>query len=126
MSDNDLIIDTIEPIDGNSVPDRCSKDRIVETITVNLSADITASQHAKILRQVSNILHALMANAMRYAAIGDGRNAGAGFQVHQQTFSAAANVDSACRTLEEGQRAQVLTGPMPLPSPPGSRGFGRA
>jgi hypothetical protein len=98
------------------------RDSISETITVQLSADITPSRYAKIMRQVSNVLHALLANSMRYAAIGDGRNAGAGFQIHQQTYTAAANVDAAAKALEDGQR-QVFDGSR-MPPPP--MGPGRA
>jgi|ERR1700690_1396706 len=94
---------------------------IVETIKVPFSADLTPSQHAKIIRQTVNILHALLSNAMRYAAIGDGRNTGAGFAIHQQTYTAAANLDSAAKALEDGAR-QVLTGQMP----PNANRIGRA
>lgn len=115
MSGSDLIVTD----DGPSVS---SKDSISETITVPFSSDITPSRHAKILRQVSNILHALLANAMKYAAVGDGNNAGAGFQIHQQTYTAAANLDMAARGLEEGQR-KVLAGGF---GPPPGQGPGRA
>ena len=111
---------TIDAIDREqSTPER--PDGISETITVPFSANIPPSKHAKILRQVANILHALLANSMRYAAIGDGNNAGAGFQIHQQTYTAAANVDAATMALEQGQK-QVMLG---LPNPP-RPGMGRA
>jgi hypothetical protein len=118
MSD-DMIIGN----DGPASPATTGK--ITETITVNLQSDIPRHQHAKILRQVANILHALLSNGMRYAAIDGGaeRNTGAGFQIHQQTYTAAANIDSAAMALENAGR-QVLTGA--LPPPPHGNGMGRA
>lgn len=107
-------------IDANDIDRR---DGITETITVPFSIDITKSQHAKKLRQIANILHAILANSMRYAAIGGGNNAGAGFSVHQQTYTAAANLDAAATALETSMK-QVLTGQ--LPPPPGSGLMGRA
>jgi hypothetical protein len=53
---------------------------------------------------------------MRYAAIGDGNNAGAGFSIHQQTYTAAANLDAAATAMENGMR-QVLTGQQMPPNP---------
>jgi len=90
---------------------------------VPFSADMTPSQMAKKLRQVSNIMYAMIANITRYAAIGDGRNVGAGSQVVQQVFGAAAQSDVAATALEQGIR-QVID-PSRLPPPPGS-GMGRA
>jgi len=95
--------------------------KITETITVSFSADMTPSQMAKILRSVSTVLHAFVSNVTRYAAIGEGRNAGAGAPVVQQIFSATANVDAAANALEQGQR--TMLDPSRLPPPPG---FGRA
>lgn len=95
-------------------PKSVGSDRITETISVPFSADMSRSQHAKVLRQVANILHALLANAMRYAAVGDGNNAGAGFQIHQQTYTAAANIDAAAAALEQSMK-KVLTGDLPPP-----------
>jgi hypothetical protein len=98
MSD-DQIID----ISGNS--NQSSDDKavksITETITVPLSTDMTPSQMAKVLRRTSNILHALVSNLTKYAAIGDGVNAGAGSQVIQQIFGAAAQTDSASHIIEQ-------------------------
>lgn len=105
-----------------SVDDSKALDGIVETIKVPFKADLTPSQHAKIIRQTVNILHALLSNSMRYAAIGDGRNAGAGFPIHQQTYTAAANLDAAAKMLEDGAR-QVLTGGQ---LPPNANRIGRA
>lgn len=115
--DTNTTIDEIIPEPSAPAP----KDSITETITVQFSADIPRSRHAKILRQVTNILHALLANSMRYAAIGDGNNAGAGFQIHQQTYTAAANLDAAATALEQSMK-QVLTGGMP--PAPGQGGHG--
>jgi hypothetical protein len=111
--------DTITPVAKSDA----AKDSITETVTIPFSVDISRSQHARKLRQICNLLHALLANGMRYAAIGDGNNAGAGFQIHQQTYTAAANLDAAATALEHSQR-QVLNGP--LPPPPGSNLIGRA
>jgi hypothetical protein len=98
MSD-DQIID----ISGNS--NQSSDDKavksITETITVPLSTDMTPSQMAKVLRRTSNILHALVSNLTKYAALGDGVNAGAGSQVIQQIFGAAAQTDSASHIIEQ-------------------------
>jgi hypothetical protein len=99
--------------------DHIVKDAITETITVPFSADITPSRHAKILRQVSNILHALLANAMKYAATGDGRNTGAGHQIHQQTYTAAANLDMAAHALEDVPRQDLMRRIPPPPMGPG-------
>ena len=98
MSD-DQIID----ISGNS--NQSSDDKavksITETITVPLSTDMTPSQMAKVLRRTSNILHALVSNLTKHAAIGDGVNAGAGSQVIQHIFGAAAQTDSASHIIEQ-------------------------
>jgi hypothetical protein len=110
MSDESSIAEKIDSAVGSG--------RIEETIIVPFSADISRSQHAKILRQVANILHALLSNATRYAAIGDGRNAGASFPIHQQTYTAAANVDAAATMLENAGKAVI--DPSRLPPPPGS------
>ena len=100
-------------------------DSVSETITVPFSADISPSRHAKILRQLANILHALLANSMRYAAVSDGTNLGAGHPVHQQTYAAAMNLDAAAAGLEQSQRKINLAGgPLP-PNPPPSL-IGRA
>ena len=120
MSDDTLIIDNDRPTTTES--DTKPKDSISETITIPFSADIPKSRHAKILRQLANCLHALISNATRYAAIGDGNNAGAAFPVHQQTYAAAMNIDAAATALEQGQRAVI--DPSRLPPPP--QGFGRA
>lgn len=104
-----------------AVDDSKALDGIVETIKVPFKADLTPSQHAKIIRQIVNLLHALLSNSMRYAAIGDGRNAGAGFPIHQQTYTAAANLDAAAKMLEDGSR-QVLSGQLP----PNANRIGRA
>ena len=72
MSDGGKIIEGESP---NSPSNPQTKvDSVSETITVPFSADISPSRHAKILRQLANILHALLANSMRYAAISDGAN----------------------------------------------------
>jgi hypothetical protein len=119
MSDDQLIHS-----DGSSIASLGGKGSVTESITVDFSADISRSRHAKILRQVSNILHALLANSMRYAAIGEGANAGASFPIHQQTYSAAANIDAAAKMLEDGMRAVI--DPSRLPPPPGGGVMGRA
>jgi hypothetical protein len=103
-----------------SEPKSINSGKITETITVPFAADMSRSQHAKFLRQVANLLHAYISNSMRYAAIGEGNNAGAGAQVYQQVFQAAANIDAAATGLEHAMR-QVLTGQMP-PPPGGSLG----
>src|ERR1700677_921462 len=100
MADDSLIISD-SPSTAESVS---SKDAISETVTVPFSTDILPARHAKILRQITNLLHALLANSMKYAAVGAGRNAGAGFPIHQQTYTAAANLDAAATALEQGQR----------------------
>src|SRR5580692_7116868 len=105
MSDDLIISDDDRP--APPVPDPKSDpkvDGVTETITVPFSADITKSRHAKILRQLANCLHALISNATRYAAVGDGANAGAAFVIHQQTYAAAMNLDAAATTLEQGQQ----------------------
>lgn len=109
--------------DGPTAAPNSSRDQITETITINLTGDTPVHQHKKILRQVANVLHALMSNGMRFAAIdgGDGRNAGASFQIYQQVFGAAANVDAAAMALEQGGRKVV--DPRAMGVPPG---FGRA
>ena len=120
MSDDNIIgIDRPDPTPN---PDGPASGKITETIAVPLSADMTPSQHAKFLRSIANLLHAYISNVTRYAAIGEGRNVGAGAQVIQQVFGATANIDAAAMNLEAGQR-QVLTGPMP---PPPHGGMGRA
>ena len=120
MSDDNIIgIDRPDPTPN---PDGPASGKITETISIPLTMDMTPSQVTKIMRQIANILHALVANGMRYAAIGEGRNAGASFPVHQQVYTAAANIDNAATALENGQK-QVLTGPMP---PPPHGGMGRA
>lgn len=118
MSDDLIISDDDRP--APPAPES-KKDSITETITVPFSADIPKSKHAKILRQLATCLHAVLANGMRYAAIGDGNNAGAGSQIYQQTYQAAANLDAAATMLEMGQRAVI--DPSRLPPPPG---MGRA
>jgi hypothetical protein len=119
MSDDRDIVSPIE-LDKNASG---GSNSITEHITVPFSADMTKSQQAKIMRQVANILHALLANAMRYAAIGDGNNLGAGHQIYQQTYAAAGNADAVAMTLEQSMK-QVLTGQ--LPPPPGGKMIGRA
>lgn len=116
-----------ENLTASESPDRVSgsgSGKITETITVPLSVDMTKSQQAKIMRQVANILHAVLANSMRYAAIGDGNNLGAGSQLYQQTFAAAGNADIVAMTLEQSMK-QVITGSQ-LPPPPGGKMIGRA
>jgi hypothetical protein len=123
MSDGGKIIEGESP---NSPSNPQTKvDSVSETITVPFSADISPSRHAKILRQLANILHALLANSMRYAAISDGANLGAGHPVHQQTYAAAMNLDAAAAGLEQGQRKINLAGG-PLPPANPSNLIGRA
>ena len=125
MADDLIISDDDRPTPSAPDPKSDPKaDGITETITVPFSADITKSRHAKILRQLANCLHALISNATRYAAVGDGANAGAAFVIHQQTYAAAMNLDAAATTLEQGQQHVLRAGLNPQgPAPPG---FGRA
>jgi len=112
-NDNDPTLTPPAPVIDSAV----GSGGITETITVPFSTDITPSRHARIIRQVANILHALLSNSLRYAAVGDGRNAGAGFQINQQTYTAAANLDAAAYALEQGQKAVI--DPSRMPPPPG-------
>ncbi len=96
---------------------------ITETITVHMNRDITKSQYIKVMRQCANILHALLANSMRYAAIKGGMdgNAGAGAQVTSSIFQAAAQCDMCSIALENSQRQVIGGQQMP---PGGGRGSG--
>jgi hypothetical protein len=115
MSDNssDSITDRIDQAVGSG--------KITETITVPFSADMTPSQMAKVMRSVANVMHAMVSNLTRYAAIGEGRNVGAGHPSIQQMYSCAANADAAAMGLEQGNR--TVLDPSRLPPPPG---IGRA
>ncbi|HKN69714.1 MAG TPA: hypothetical protein VJX30_01550 [Terriglobales bacterium] len=102
---------------GDRIDNAIGSGRITETVTVPLSADMTKSQIAKVARQIANLLHAMISNAARYAAIGEGNNAGAGAPIHQNLWAAAANVDIVATTLEQSMK-QVID-PTRLPAPPG-------
>jgi hypothetical protein len=93
------------------------KEQVTETITISFVSDMGPAQMAKKLRQISNLLHAFIANVTRYATISE-INAGAGAQPIQQVFTAAANVDSAFRAMDAvsgGNRIQL--GPQVPPAP---------
>ena len=103
-------------------PDRTAgSNKITETITVPFSADMTRSQQAKVMRQVANILHAILSNAMRYAAIGDGNNIGAGHPIYQQTYAAAGNADAVAKALETDD-SRIMRGTPQIPPPPNIMG----
>jgi hypothetical protein len=127
MSNSDRDSDTELTVTDDGSINPANSGKLVEHITVNMTADIPRHQHAKVLRQVANVLHALLANGMRYAALGVG--AGAGMTTHQQTFQAAANVDAAAVGLEQSMKQDLglgISGGGGGRVPPAPSGFGRA